>query len=54
MEKYERLEVTVTTFDAEDVITTSGGEPSTIYNPENSIHADYGSDLPVGSSWGFE
>ena len=25
MEKYERLEVTVTTFDAEDVITTSGG-----------------------------
>ena len=27
MEKYERLEVTVTTFDAEDVITTSGGEP---------------------------
>lgn len=50
MELYERLELIITAFDHEDVITTSGDEHETI-NPEDSIAADYGSDEPVGTWW---
>ena len=35
MELYERLELIITAFDHEDVITTGGGEHETI-NPDRS------------------
>lgn len=49
--QYKRIELTVTEFDAEDVITTSGVAPDVdpTTAPEDPIHVDHGSELPFGS-----
>ena len=55
MEKsYERIKFIITTFDVEDVITTSGGDPGS--NPEDPIPVDgpdpgevFGTDGALGN-----
>jgi len=47
-EQYERIKITITAFDAEDVITTSG-IPEPTANPEDKISVDYGDELPFGT-----
>lgn len=45
-EQYERLEIVITAFDQEDVITTSG----VTGNPEDGVYTD--KDAPVVGRWG--
>lgn len=46
MELYEKAALIITSFDVEDVITTSGTAA-----PEDPISADYGPEEPFGNWW---
>jgi hypothetical protein len=48
-EEYERIDLIITEFDIEDIITTSGAIPGTTVNPEDEIHVDHGTDIPFGT-----